>query len=988
MRALRQFGLDLQRTLIRRDREISQTATRAFHGLDVRLTAIAADWLSAMIVNDRLDYALWATWRRSFMNALHRAIKDTYDDLAKHAQVVQKDGFQSAQSAMIGILTTLYPSNVVPTDTVPSVDLDFREPPSSLAFHDHELHALVAQRRTEAVAEGMPLVMATVLTETSFRFWSEYGNFVLPVMEAQPSPITIRVGTGKIAPDWLDFVHRQVDADLEPGKLITTMSADHLKFVQGVLLGAMVKGQTVSWARDKILQHLTTEWETTDPRKGLAYNVLRVLRTSHNRAANAAMTYVAARNPMVVEMERVADGRPCVSCLPPSTLCRVDSGYRVIDEMHVGDLVHTHLGRLRKVTGCFSRYYDGDLVIVKTGAGHRLHVTPEHPILTPEGWMSAELLTTASMVCTDAPIGGRHMQKITVIRRESYQGLVCNLRVEEDESYCAGGVYVHNCMILDGTRYPIGSMLVDHPNGMCLLTPVVKSLEDLGFDSASLPQEAQIAWRRQERPHPPMWMQFDDLPETDQRHILGNAVFDLWKTEQFPLEAFVTKKQGWFVPVSASALRQRLSELGGISYPKVAIGNLATGVRPATATDRALMTLLDPRDRALPDHVLLSGISPDELPILPGAYGQNLLGMGLEGTIPDAVRTQADDWLFSLRGHVSDDLEERGRQMSGVPWQEFNERARTLGLYLRKVRAGSLYWMVPEKDFGKLLRKAAATVEQPTTWQEVVVLQQQALEPLLQEYAAVVKEIEDTVLSDSAKRLAQQRGITTEELGIQQEERWVKAQERVWGYFQKGPHANWHHNRLFAVLDHGEFLSDWDWQARDVERWSTELSSQVREAMRLVSKRLAGRSVFFDETGRPGLRVVHTMSGRAYHHKNVVAVVDLDSPTMFHELGHHLERERAVSDLTTQFLADRTQGEQPVTLRSIYDGHYGEDEKTKKDRFHSAYAGKLYTEGRTEILSMGFQHFIDVRTLVKFWQADPEHFYLIAGILRGQIPGL
>lgn len=40
----------------------------------------------------------------------------------------------------------------------------------------------------------------------------------------------------------------------------------------------------------------------------------------------------------------------------------------------------------------FSRWYEGELVIIQTASGVELSVTPNHPILTPKGWIAAGLL--------------------------------------------------------------------------------------------------------------------------------------------------------------------------------------------------------------------------------------------------------------------------------------------------------------------------------------------------------------------------------------------------------------------------------------------------------------------------------------------------------------------------------------------------------------------------------------------------------------------
>jgi len=50
------------------------------------------------------------------------------------------------------------------------------------------------------------------------------------------------------------------------------------------------------------------------------------------------------------------------------------------------------------VTACSERWYDGDLVIVRTATGKRLACTPNHPILTPRGWVAAGLLYVGGYV--------------------------------------------------------------------------------------------------------------------------------------------------------------------------------------------------------------------------------------------------------------------------------------------------------------------------------------------------------------------------------------------------------------------------------------------------------------------------------------------------------------------------------------------------------------------------------------------------------------
>jgi hypothetical protein len=44
------------------------------------------------------------------------------------------------------------------------------------------------------------------------------------------------------------------------------------------------------------------------------------------------------------------------------------------------------------VSSASKRWYDGDIIILKTARGYELQITPNHPILTPQGWIAAGLL--------------------------------------------------------------------------------------------------------------------------------------------------------------------------------------------------------------------------------------------------------------------------------------------------------------------------------------------------------------------------------------------------------------------------------------------------------------------------------------------------------------------------------------------------------------------------------------------------------------------
>lgn len=104
---------------------------------------------------------------------------------------------------------------------------------------------------------------------------------------------------------------------------------------------------------------------------------------------------------------------------------------------------------------------------------------------------------------------------------------------------------------------------------------------------------------------------------------------------------------------------------------------------------------------------------------------------------------------------------------------------------------------------------------------------------------------------------------------------------------------------------------------------------------------------------------------------------------LWHEFGHQLEdtipeyREAAI-----QWLKSRSNGkiEKLNKLGYQYED-YGDDELAYLGDFFDAYVGKVYPDGATEVISMGLESFNNPRTMVNLYQRDPEHFFLILGIL-------
>lgn len=134
-------------------------------------------------------------------------------------------------------------------------------------------------------------------------------------------------------------------------------------------------------------------------------------------------------------------------CHPPETLVTTALGQVRIDFIKTGDCVLTHSGRMRKVLDTMVRPYDGELIELHTyGSGTPLKCTPNHPVRVYNpanqtySWVKAEDLK-AGMMAINITIPA----KIWKIDRVPYNGDVCNLSVEHDESFIANGIVVHNC---------------------------------------------------------------------------------------------------------------------------------------------------------------------------------------------------------------------------------------------------------------------------------------------------------------------------------------------------------------------------------------------------------------------------------------------------------------------------------------------------------------------------------------------------------------
>jgi hypothetical protein len=132
-----------------------------------------------------------------------------------------------------------------------------------------------------------------------------------------------------------------------------------------------LSGRFTEWAEKR--PGKTGDWETS--RLGSAVS------TETYRKAGLSARWVAGADacPICDDM----DGQTVTDLEPP---------------LHTGCLPGDSRVAAQGVTATSKRWYDGNLLIIHTAAGHEFSCTPNHPVLTPMGWLPAGALDVGGHV--------------------------------------------------------------------------------------------------------------------------------------------------------------------------------------------------------------------------------------------------------------------------------------------------------------------------------------------------------------------------------------------------------------------------------------------------------------------------------------------------------------------------------------------------------------------------------------------------------------
>lgn len=158
--------------------------------------------------------------------------------------------------------------------------------------------------------------------------------------------------------------------------------------------------------------------------------------------------------------------------LPGTQITMADGACLPIEEVQPGDLVITHKGRPREVTNIQLRKGLWDLCQVYIeGKSDYLSVTGNHPFFVSTGTeiveIPAEELLPGQFLFTPSANGFEKLHRVAYVEKGKLNAWVHNFEVEEDHSYLAGGIAVHNCSVDETTCTKCGHVAADETQ-MCV----------------------------------------------------------------------------------------------------------------------------------------------------------------------------------------------------------------------------------------------------------------------------------------------------------------------------------------------------------------------------------------------------------------------------------------------------------------------------------------------------------------------------------------
>ena len=152
-----------------------------------------------------------------------------------------------------------------------------------------------------------------------------------------------------------------------------------------------------------------------------------------------AMNAVTRRSQSTDECFYCPIASGCSWCLKAGTKILTPDGQKNIEDIRVGDLVISAENLSRNVKRIFKHYAE-DTRVLDFANGSKLYTTDNHPILTLKGrFVPAKDLEIGTIVQT------AHGCTVLIASNASEPYEVYNLTVENDNTFIANGIKVHNC---------------------------------------------------------------------------------------------------------------------------------------------------------------------------------------------------------------------------------------------------------------------------------------------------------------------------------------------------------------------------------------------------------------------------------------------------------------------------------------------------------------------------------------------------------------
>lgn len=158
-----------------------------------------------------------------------------------------------------------------------------------------------------------------------------------------------------------------------------------------------------------------------------------------------------------------------------------------------------------------------------------------------------------------------------------------------------------------------------------------------------------------------------------------------------------------------------------------------------------------------------------------------------------------------------------------------------------------------------------------------------------------------------------------------------------------------------------------------------DLVRDMAEYYRLTGGKASTIRISLDGRRRANAVGVTTLTGE----KVINLGSDFNKAILFHELAHHLENDTIARAASNGFLLKRRESEKRYRLRDLTGNKgYGPDEIAYKDSWMNHYIGKIYSDGVTEVFSMGVQYLASPEDAMTLAAQDPEMLNLISGYLN------